>query len=73
MLALPLGALLVANEGSGVFSRYESIAPNKVVATSTGYKEVSLSQIPACDRDHTVRVRSGTRRPGLGVRREKRL
>ncbi len=45
-LALPLGALLVSSAGHGVFSRYESIAPNKVVATSTGYKEVSLSQIP---------------------------
>jgi hypothetical protein len=46
VLALPLGAVLVSAEGPGVFSRYESIAPSKVVATSTGYKEVSLSQIP---------------------------
>ncbi|HEX5852069.1 MAG TPA: hypothetical protein VFY36_03140 [Solirubrobacteraceae bacterium] len=45
-LALPLGALLVASEDQGVFSRYESIAPKKVVATSTGYKEASLGQIP---------------------------
>ena len=46
VFALPLGAVLVASEGSGVFSRYESIAPSKVVGTSTSYKEVSLSQIP---------------------------
>ncbi len=46
LLALPLGALLVSNLGSGVFSRYESIAPTKVVSTSTNYKEVSLSQVP---------------------------
>jgi hypothetical protein len=46
ILALPLGAVLVASEGHGVFSRYESIAPSKVVATSESYKEVSLSQIP---------------------------
>lgn len=46
VLALPLGAVLVASEGHGVFSRYESIAPTKVVGTSTSYKEVSLKQIP---------------------------
>jgi hypothetical protein len=46
VLALPLGAVLVAAEGHGVFSRYESIAPTKVVGTSTSYKEVSLNQIP---------------------------
>jgi hypothetical protein len=45
-LGLPLGALLVSAEGHGVFSRYESIAPTKVVGTSTSYKEVSLSEIP---------------------------
>ncbi len=46
LLALPLGAVLVSSLGNGVFSRYESIAPTKVVGTSTNYKEVSLSQVP---------------------------
>jgi hypothetical protein len=46
VLALPLGAVLVASEGQGIFSRYESIVPTKVVNTSTSYKEVSLDQIP---------------------------
>jgi hypothetical protein len=45
-LALPLGALFVSSVGSGVFSRYETIEPNKVVQTSTTYKEKSLSLIP---------------------------
>ncbi len=45
-LALPLGALVVSAEGSGVFSRYESIEPNQVVNTSTTYKEKSLAMIP---------------------------
>ena len=46
VLALPLGALFVSAEGAGVFSRYESIEPNKVVETSETYKEGSLAQIP---------------------------
>jgi hypothetical protein len=46
VLALPLGALFVASEGAGVFSRYESIEPNNVVTTSTTYKERSLALIP---------------------------
>jgi hypothetical protein len=45
-LALPLGALFVASEGAGVFSRYESIEPNNVVQTSTSYKEKALTMIP---------------------------
>jgi hypothetical protein len=45
-LALPLGALFISAVGEGVFSRYSSISPSKVAATSTGYKEASLKQIP---------------------------
>ncbi|HEX3517688.1 MAG TPA: hypothetical protein VHT29_01490 [Solirubrobacteraceae bacterium] len=45
-LALPLGALFVSAVGEGIFSRYSSITPSKVAETSTGYKEVSLKQIP---------------------------
>ncbi len=45
-LALPFGVVLVAAEGSGVFSRYASIAPSSVVGTSTSYKEQSLQLIP---------------------------
>ncbi len=46
VLALPLGAALVSIEGGSVFSRYASIEPNKVAATSTSYKAASLGQIP---------------------------
>jgi hypothetical protein len=45
-LAVPLGALFVTSIGTSVFSRYESIAPNKVVETSASYKEKSLALIP---------------------------
>lgn len=45
-LALPLGALFVSAAGSELFARYESIEPNKVVQTSTNYKEKSLAMIP---------------------------
>ena len=45
-LALPCGVALAAAEGSGVFSRYSSIAPANVVSTSTTYKEKSLGLIP---------------------------
>jgi hypothetical protein len=45
-IALPLGALYVSAVGTGVFSRYESIEPNKIVATSTTYKEKALALIP---------------------------
>lgn len=45
-LAVPCGVALAAAEGSGVFSRYASIAPANVVNTSTTYKEKSLGLIP---------------------------
>jgi hypothetical protein len=45
-IAVPLGALFITSVGSSVFSRYESIEPNKVVGTSTSYKEQSLALIP---------------------------
>jgi hypothetical protein len=46
VLALPLGAIYVSSVGAGVFSRYESIEPNKIVQTSTTYKEKALALIP---------------------------
>jgi hypothetical protein len=45
-LALPFAAVLAATEGSAVFSRYASIAPENVTTTSTSYKEKSLGLIP---------------------------
>jgi hypothetical protein len=45
-LALPLGAVFVAYEGSGTFKRYESIAPEKAVSTSSGNKSGALSLLP---------------------------
>jgi hypothetical protein len=47
IIALPLGALFVAIEGSSTFKRYESIAsPEKAVGASTGDKAGSLSLLP---------------------------
>lgn len=46
LVALPAGVVLVSAEGSGVFSRYTSIAPENVASTSTSYKEKSLGLIP---------------------------
>ena len=45
-LALPLGALFITAVGANIFSRYESIEPNRVVATSTEYKEEAIELIP---------------------------
>jgi hypothetical protein len=45
-LAIPLGALFVSAEGSGTFSRYESISPSKVTSTSTSYKSKAWTKIP---------------------------
>jgi hypothetical protein len=45
-IAIPLGAVFVSAEGSGVFSRYTSISPSQVAETSTGYKATTLAAIP---------------------------
>jgi hypothetical protein len=45
-ITVPFAAALVAVEGTGVFSRYASIQPSSVVATSASYKERSLGLIP---------------------------
>jgi hypothetical protein len=45
-LALPLGAVFVAYEGSGTFKRYESIAPEQAASTSTSHKSGVLSLLP---------------------------
>jgi len=46
LLALPLGAIFVAFEGSGTFKRYENIGPEKVVGTSSKAKSGALSLLP---------------------------
>jgi hypothetical protein len=45
-VAIPLGAVFVSAVGSGVFSRYQSLAPEKAASEATGYKQGVLSQIP---------------------------
>jgi hypothetical protein len=45
-IAIPLGAVFVSAEGSGVFSRYTSISPSQVTETSTQYKASTLAAIP---------------------------
>lgn len=45
-VAIPLGAVFVSALGSGVFARYESLAPEKAASTATTYKQSALRQIP---------------------------
>lgn len=45
-IAVPVGAVFVSAVGSGVFSRYSSIAPSSAAGTATSYKSSALSQIP---------------------------
>ncbi|HUA11756.1 MAG TPA: hypothetical protein VMA83_07100 [Solirubrobacteraceae bacterium] len=45
-IAVPFGALFVSAVGANLFSRYESIEPNRVVETSTEYKEGALELLP---------------------------
>ncbi len=45
-LALPLATVVTSTEGTAVFSRYSSIAGTQAASSSTGYKSVSLKQIP---------------------------
>ena len=46
VVALPAGALFVEGVGSNVFSRYSSIAPERVTGSATNYKSGELKQIP---------------------------
>ncbi len=46
VIALPAGQFFVESVGSNVFSRYTSIAPEKVTGTASGYKIGDLSEIP---------------------------
>jgi len=45
-IALPLGAIFITAVGASIFSRYESIEPNKIAETSTSYKEQAIPMIP---------------------------
>ncbi len=46
VLAIGVVAAVSSTGGGSVFSRYESIAPEKVGTTAPDYKEVSIKQIP---------------------------
>jgi hypothetical protein len=46
VIVLAVGALFVSAVGSGVFKRYESISPERVTSSATGYKQNDLSAIP---------------------------
>jgi hypothetical protein len=46
-LAFALAAVLAPSAGKGVFSRYDSIAPDKAAATSFSYRDDTIAQIPA--------------------------
>ena len=46
-LAFALAAVLAPSAGKGVFSRYDSIAPDKAAATSFNYRDDTIAQIPA--------------------------
>ncbi|HEY1833926.1 MAG TPA: hypothetical protein VGG08_05775 [Solirubrobacteraceae bacterium] len=45
-VVVTVGALFVSAVGSGVFKRYESISPERVTSSATGYKQNDLSAIP---------------------------
>jgi hypothetical protein len=45
-LTIPLVSVLTSAEGSAIFSRYASIKPEQAASSSSGYKAVSLGQIP---------------------------
>jgi len=46
LLTIPLATVVTSTEGSAIFSRYSSIAGTQAASSSTGYKSVSLAQIP---------------------------
>ncbi len=45
-LAIPLATVVSSTEGTAIFSRYSSIAGTQAASSATGYKSVSLNQIP---------------------------
>jgi hypothetical protein len=46
-LGFVLASALAPSAGEGVFSRYESITPDKAANTSVSYRQATLAQIPA--------------------------
>ncbi len=46
LLAIPLGMVLVATEGGGVFARYETLVANQAHGPGNDSKERDLAQIP---------------------------
>jgi hypothetical protein len=46
-VAFALSAVLAPSAGKGVFSRYESITPDKAASTSVSYRQDTLAQIPS--------------------------
>jgi hypothetical protein len=45
-LTFALASILAPSAGKGVFSRYDSISPDKAASTSVSYRQGTLSQIP---------------------------
>ena len=46
-LGFALASALAPSAGEGVFSRYESITPDKAATTSVDYRQATIAQIPA--------------------------
>ena len=69
-LAIPLGAVFVSSEGSGTFSRYESISPEQASTSTLGYKQGTLSLIPHEHLGRSVRGRARQRGRGRRLRRQ---
>lgn len=46
-MTFALASILAPSAGNGVFSRYDSITPDKAASTSVSYRQGTLSQIPA--------------------------
>jgi hypothetical protein len=45
-LVIPLASVVASTEGTAIFTRYSSIAGSNAASSASGYKSVSLSQIP---------------------------
>jgi O-Antigen ligase len=46
-LGFALSSVLAPSAGKGVFSRYETITPDKAATTSVSYRQATITQIPA--------------------------
>jgi hypothetical protein len=66
LLAFPLGSVLIATEGQGVFARYESLAGSQAHGPGNDSKERDLAQIPRYAANAPFGVGLGTNGSAAG-------